>query len=386
MKGALCGPCPAVTIHDKITAMNRSLLQDPRRPRQARAPIFFLFLTLSLLLLCSAAPDSSAATPSAAPAGSVTEKTTVMGTNLELTMAGVGEKKAKKAFRAVVKEFGRLEKELSEWRGDTYVRKINSSAGKAPVRVPKELFMIISGAQTVSRITDGAFDITWAAMWGLWDFTPGVEHTVPDEAAVRRRLRNVDYRAVVLDAKRRTVYLARPGMAMGLGGIAKGYAVDSAARILDSMGIKNFILKAGGDMRVQGEAGRGRPWTIGIRHPRKKDAIIASLPLKDISISTSGDYEHFFRKDGVLYHHIIDPRTGFPARGCRSVTIIGPDTMTTDALSTAVFVMGPDKGMALVERLNGIEAIIVDSKGVQHTSRGIRKDGTEGAREKHKDK
>jgi len=297
-----------------------------------------------------------------------------MGTNLELTFAGVSEKKAKKAFEAVVREFGRIENELSEWRGDTYVRKINRNAGKSPVKVPRELFMIISGAETVSRLTGGAFDITWAAMWGLWDFTPGKPHTVPDPVDVRERLRNVNYRAVVLDRKKGTVFLARPGMVMGLGGIAKGYAVDSASRILDSLGIKDFIIKAGGDMRVQGEAARNTPWVVGIRHPRKKDAIIASLPLKDISISTSGDYEHFFRKDGVLYHHIIDPRTGFPARGCQSVTILGPDTMTTDALSTAVFVMGPEKGMALVERLRGIEAIIVDSMGVKHTSRGFRKE------------
>jgi len=159
-------------------------------------------------------------------------------------------------------------------------------------------------------------------------------------------------------------------MALGLGGIAKGYAVDSSMSLMDAMGIKNIIIKAGGDMRVQGRAGT-KLWSIGIRHPPDKKRLLASLPLKDISISTSGDYEHFFIKKGVLYHHIIDPRTGFPARLCRSVTILGPDTMTTDALSTAVFVMGPDKGMALVERLNGIEAIIVDSEGGRHTSSGI---------------
>jgi thiamine biosynthesis lipoprotein len=364
--------------------MKKSVTKDLRAKRPAPV-VPLLAITASLLLLFTfAAPSGAAPSQETTTSNTITEKATVMGTNLELTMAGVKERKAKRAFRAVVKEFERLEKELSEWRGNTYVIRINKNAGKAPVRVPRELFMIISGAQTVSRITEGAFDITWASMWGLWDFTPGVEHSVPDEAEVRERLRLVDYRAVVLDAKKRTVFLARPGMAMGLGGIAKGYAVDSASRILNSMGIKNFIIKAGGDMRVQGEAGRGRPWTIGIRHPRKKDAIIASLPLKDISISTSGDYEHFFRKDGVLYHHIIDPRTGFPARGCQSVTILGPDTMTTDALSTAVFVMGPEKGMALVERLNGIEAIIVDSKGEKHTSSGFKKDGAEEAKGKRK--
>jgi len=299
-------------------------------------------------------------------------KTTVMGTNLEVTFAGLNEKETDRALGAIVKEFKRIEDELSEWRGETYVIRINKNAGKAPVKVPVELFSIISAAQIVSNITDGAFDITWASMWGLWDFSPKGPHTVPDKESVKERLKKVNYRAVVLDRTKGTVFLGRPGMAMGLGGIAKGYAVDSASRIIDSMGIKNFIIKAGGDMRVQGEAAPGTLWQIGIRHPRKKDELLASLPLKDISISTSGDYEHFFIKDGVLYHHIIDPRTGFPARGCRSVTILGPDTTTTDALSTAVFVMGPKKGMALVERLKGIEAIIVDSKGEKHVSSGFK--------------
>ncbi len=194
---------------------------------------------------------------------------------------------------------------------------------------------------------------------------------VPDKAKVRARLKKVNYRGVILNDAKKTVFLKEPGMSMGLGGIAKGYAVDSAISLVDAMGIKNIIIKAGGDMRVQGTVG-GKLWSIGIRHPRSKDKLLASLPLKDISISTSGDYEHFFIKDRVLYHHIIDPRTGFPARGCRSVTIIGPDTMTTDALSTAVFVLGPKKGMDLVESLRGIETIIVDSDGVLHTSSGVR--------------
>jgi len=337
----------------------------------ALLPTILGIFVLSLFLL----PASALSAPD--PVKTITRKATVMGTNLEVTFAGLDNKGADKAFTVITTEFKRIEKELSEWRGDTYVIKINKNAGKAPVAVPTELFSIISAAMTVSRVSDGAFDITWASMWGLWDFTPGRPHSVPDPEEVRAKLKNVDYRAVALDQKKRTVFLERPGMAMGLGGIAKGYAVDSAMRLVDAMGIKNIIIKAGGDMRVQGMVGK-KLWRIGIRHPRKKDKLLASLPLKDISISTSGDYEHFFMKDGVLYHHIIDPRTGYPARGCRSVTILGPDTMTTDALSTAVFVMGPEKGMALVERLHGIEAIIVDSKGGSHTSSGV--EGMESSR------
>ncbi len=329
--------------------------------------IFLSVLTVFLLLQLSFAGTAKSAQDSPAV---ITRKATVMGTNLEVTLAGIDTHRADKAFEVIVEEFGRIEKELSEWRGDTYVIKINKNAGKSPVTVPAELFKIITAAQIVSSVSDGAFDITWASMWGLWDFASKTPK-VPDKAKVRERLKKVNYKAVVTDSKKSTVFLSKAGMAMGLGGIAKGYAVDSAARLLNKMGIKDFIIKAGGDMRVQGSLG-GKLWRIGIRHPRSKDKLLARLPLKNISISTSGDYEHFFIKDGVLYHHIIDPRTGYPARGSRSVTIIGPDTMTTDALSTAVFVMGPRAGLALVERLTGIEAIIVDEKGGLHRSRGIR--------------
>jgi len=334
--------------------------------RSTSAKTLTLILTLFSLTLFLPMPALAATNP----VKPITRKATVMGTNLEVTFAGIDKARADKAFGVIVDEFKRIEGELSEWRGDTYVIKINKNAGKAPVAVPDELFMIINAAQTISQLTDGAFDITWASMWGLWDFSPG-PHDVPDAKDVRERLKKVDYRRVSLDKAKKTVYLEKPGTAIGLGGIAKGYAVDSAMSLMDKMGIKNIIIKAGGDMRVQGTAEGGQLWRIGIRHPRKKDKLLASLPLKDISISTSGDYEHFFMKDGVLYHHIIDPRTGYPARGCRSVTILGPDTMTTDALSTAVFVMGPHKGLALVERLTGIEAIIVDSKGLTHASSGI---------------
>ncbi|MFQ5480651.1 MAG: FAD:protein FMN transferase [Thermodesulfobacteriota bacterium] len=331
-------------------------------PQRRFSLIFLLFFLMPLLWLQAAAAAQK-------PADTITRKATVMGTNLEVTYAGIDKERADKAFAVIVKEFRRVENELSEWRGETYVIKINKNAGKAPVAVPHELFMIIKAAEMVSRLSKGAFDITWASMWGLWDFSSAL-HNVPDKAKVQARLKKVNYRAVVLDEVKKTVFLREPGMAMGLGGIAKGYAVDSAISLVNAMGIKDIIIKAGGDMRVQGTVG-GELWRIGIRHPRDKDKLLASLSLRDISISTSGDYEHFFIKDGVLYHHIIDARTGYPARGSRSVTVLGPDTMTTDALSTAIFVMGPKEGMALVERLKGIEVIIVDSKGGLHTSRGI---------------
>lgn len=296
-----------------------------------------------------------------------------MGTALEITVESPSEEAAAKVFASVEEEMRRIEGEMSEWLETSPLSEVNRNAGIGPVKVPEELFSVISAALTVADLTDGAFDITWASMRGLWDFRPGFERA-PRPEEVRARLDLVDYKGVVLDRDKGTVFLRRKGMAIGLGGIAKGYAVDKAMEIAVKSGVKNSIIKAGGDIRVQGGpegAGKVLGWDIGIQDPREKGRLLARLKLSNISISTSGDYERFFIKDGVLYHHIMDPRTGYPAKGTRSVTVMGPDTMTTDALSTAIFVLGPEKGLELAERLGQIEAIIVDGNGVVHSTSGV---------------
>lgn len=294
-----------------------------------------------------------------------------MGTDIELIASEPDEAKVDKAFDLAIKEMERIEMEMSEWREGTYVSAINQKAGKEAVAVPEELFNVISSAQKVSGLSDGAFDISWAAMRGLWKFKQG-EERMPSSEEISNKLPFINYKSIELDESKRTVFLKKAGMAIGLGGIAKGYAVDKAMEILVKHGITNAIVKAGGDMRIQG-TDDNKPWDIGIQHPRNKNQVLAALHLSNISISTSGDYERFFIKYGVLYHHIIDPKTAMPARGCMSVTILAPDTMTSDALSTAVFVLGPEKGMQLIRLLPGIEGIIVDSDGKIHYSPGIEK-------------
>ncbi len=306
--------------------------------------------------------------PSRSSAGVFKKKSVVMGTDLEMIVSSSDEAKAEKAFASVENEMKRIEDEMSEWKEKTFVSAINNNAGIRAVSVPSDLFKVIWAAVTVSKLTDGAFDITWASMRGVWDFSPGHER-VPSDTEVKERLKLVDYRDIVLDEKKNTVFLKRKGMAIGLGAIAKGYAVDRATQVLAKEGIRDSIVKAGGDMRVQG-LDNGKPWEIGIKHPRKKE-LLAKFGLTNVSVSTSGDYERFFIKDNVLYHHIIDPRTGFPARASMSVTVLAPDTMTSDALSTAVFVLGPDKGLELVDKLEGVEAIIVDASGKMRISPGI---------------
>lgn len=326
-----------------------------------KAPLFVLIFSVPLFFLL----------PAMAPAGTFRFSAVAMGTDIELTASAENEAVARDAFDAVVSEFKRIEALMSEWREGSELFRINANAGLKPVLVSDELFNVIDAGQKVSVVSDGAFDITWAAMRGLWDFS-GRDNKVPGDAEIKKRLPLVNYKDVQLDYDKKTVFLKKKGMAIGLGGIAKGYAVDKAMEIVAKKGVRNAIIKAGGDMRVQGAEDR-RPWKIGIRDPRRKDRNFATIEMTDASISTSGDYERFFEKDGVIYHHIMDPRTGYPARLAQSVTVTGPDTLTTDALSTAVFVLGAKDGLMLVESLNGIEAVIIDAEGGIHGSSGIGK-------------
>ena len=320
---------------------------------------FIPVLILSLCLL----------TPAISFAKVIKRNTVLMGTDIELTASDTDETRVNTAFDAAIHEMDRIENEMSEWREGTPISMVNQEAGKETVSVPQELLNVISAAQKISELSDGAFDISWASMRGIWIFAKGKER-IPTSEELKEKLPLVNYKYIEIDEVKKTVFLKKPGMAIGLGAIAKGYAVDRAMQVLVNSGIKNAIVKAGGDMRVQG-TDDGKPWEIGIKHPRNKDKLLASLPLSNISISTSGDYERFFIKDGVLYHHIMNPRTGYPAKDCQSVTILAPDTMTSDALSTAVFVLGPEKGMKLIKTLPGIQGIIVGSNGEVTYSPGI---------------
>lgn len=292
-----------------------------------------------------------------------------MGTEIEFTVSTENKEAAEAAFDAIEAEFERIESVMSEWKAGTAISEINAMAGKGTVEVTDELFMLLAVAKEVATLTGGAFDPTWAAMRTIWDFRAGSERVATKEE-ITAALELIDYRQILLDQEKMTVGLEKKGMALGLGGIAKGYAVDRAVEILVEMGLGNAIVKAGGDMRVQGERAPGKKWKVSIKHPRK-EGNLATLPLKNLSISTSGDYERFFIKNGKLYHHIIDPKTGYPASKCQSVTVLAPDTMTSDALSTAIFVLGPKKGLELVQMLKGVEVIIVDSTGKVLTSKGI---------------
>jgi thiamine biosynthesis lipoprotein len=228
-------------------------------------------------------------------------------------------------------------------------------------------------ANQVSEWTSGTFDVTFAALGDLWKFdTQNKDNTVPDPREVAKRLALINYRDLQVDEKAGTAFLRRKGMRVNLGGIGKGYAVDRAVEILRKRGLENFMIQAGGDLYVSGQKG-DRPWRLGIRDPRgPADKIFAALDLSNGTFSTSGDYERFFLKDGRRYHHIIDVRVGQPARECRSVTLVTDRAVIADALAKGVFILGPEAGMALIERLPHVEGVIVSAKNEVLVSSGLK--------------
>ena len=292
----------------------------------------------------------------------------IMGTAVRVELWHADATAAGEAIDAVLAEMRRVDALMSSFRPGSELSRVNRGAETRPVPVSPELFALIRRAQAISRLSGGAFDITYASVGHLYNFRQGI---APDDRALKQALPAVDYRSLVLDPETRSVRFARPGMRIDLGGIAKGHAVDRAIALLRARGVREALVSAGGDTRILGDH-HGRPWLTGIRDPRRPPGTSAVvLPLADTAISTSGDYERYFERDGVRYHHIISPRTGRPARAVRSVTILGPDATTTDALSTTVFVLGPRDGLALVERLSGIEAVIIDAAGRVHYSSGL---------------
>jgi len=271
------------------------------------------------------------------------------------------------AITAVMDEMHRIDAGMSPYKPDSELSLINRCAAAAPVRISDEMFGLLSRAIEFSRFSDGAFDITYAAIGHLYDYR---QHVRPTDADIARARAAVGYRNLMLDAQARTVRFAREGVRIDLGGFAKGYAVDNGAAILRRHGIAHAIVTAGGDSHIVGDR-RGRPWTIGIRDPRRAGEVVALLPLEDVAVSTSGDYERYFESDGVRFHHVIDPATGRSPSGVHSVTTVAPDGLTTEALSKTVFVLGAAKGLQLIESLPNVDAVVVDGEGRLHFSSGL---------------
>jgi thiamine biosynthesis lipoprotein len=320
-----------------------------------------------------AAPQAVESAPSAAPprvttfeAERVTAEGQAMGTHVAFTAFTTPMMDAsavRRAFDDALAEIKRLEALMTTWRSDSEISRVNEAAGKAPVKVGPETFEVIQEALHTSEISEGTFDITFESLHGVWKFDEDLDPHPPKEADVKARLPLVDWRRVKIDKASQTVQIERPGVRISLGGIAKGYAVDKAAATLVARGLSAFYVQAGGDLYTKGTKPDGSAWMAGIRDPRgPADRYFAVLPVSDHAFSTAGDYERSYVIGGKRYHHIIDPRTGYPATASRSVTIWAPTALLADAIDDAVFILGPKKGLALVESLPDCGAVIVDAK------------------------
>jgi thiamine biosynthesis lipoprotein len=287
-----------------------------------------------------------------------------MGSELRVTARASDPAAAERAIAAVFAEFDRLEAVMSTWKPGSDIERINEAAGDHPVVVSADVRQVLRTAAQVSEWTDGKFDVTFGVLSGLWRFDHDQDNRVPDMNEVRKRLPLIDYRALVVDDAAGTAFLKNKGMRANLGGIGKGYAIDRGIEILRGAGINDFMIQAGGDLYAAGLKEPGLPWRVGIQDPRGPGgAIFAAIDIRDSTFSTSRDSERFFVKDGRRYHHIIDPDTGEQSRaGCRSVKILAPTAVIADGLSTGVFLLGPEKGMALLQRLPNVDAVIVTSR------------------------
>ncbi len=296
----------------------------------------------------------------------------VMGTLVMITLWGHDRRAARSATASVFAEFERIEQLMGTWHQDSAVSRINTAAGKRAVSIDAETFHVLQSATKIANKTQGAFDITVGGFRGLWKFDQDRDGSIPPTVRVIDRLKLVNYRFLLLQPTANTAKLQKRGARITLGGIAKGYAVDRAVEILRKRGFRSFLLQAGGDLYASGRKG-SVPWRVGIRDPRgPPDSYFAATQLEDRTFSTSGDYERAVVKAGIRYHHILDPHTGYPATKSRSVTVMAKSAMIADAYSTALFVLGAQKGLALVERLPEIEAIFVDDNNKVHVSAGLK--------------
>lgn len=294
----------------------------------------------------------------------------VMGTSLRLAAIGTDQALLERALVAAEAELRRVEDLFTDWRPSPLME-LNAAAGRGPVAVSDELAQVVERALLVAELTGGAFDPTWRGVGKLWNLK-AQPPLVPSDEAVRAALVHVGFRAVVVDREADPPTIDMPaGHELGLGGIAKGYGVDRAMAVLVEHGVEHAIVDAGGDLKVLGRH-FDVPWEIAISHPRRRGDVMAVLPVSNTCVVTSGDYERFALVDGERLHHILDPRTGRPSTGCMSATVVGPDATVCDGLATALCVMGPEQGLALIERSGVYQAICVGMDGEVQATAGLR--------------
>ena len=285
-----------------------------------------------------------------------------MGSRFDLTVVANDSITANSYMDLAVEEITRIEKLISSWDPNSRTSEINKNAGIKPVKVESELYELIKRAIGISKLTDGAFDISYASMDRIWKFD-GSMKAMPSEEEIKYSVEKVGFQNIVLDPVEQTVFLKLPGMKIGFGAIGKGYAADKAKQLLMDKGVASGIINASGDMNTWGKQPDGESWKVAITNPMNKNKVFALLPITDGAVVTSGDYERYVTFNGKRYAHIIDPRTGYPSTGIISVTVFAPKAELADALATSVFVMGKEIGLDRINQLPRVECIIIDEKG-----------------------
>lgn len=293
----------------------------------------------------------------------------LMGSRFDITIVAKDSLLAEQNIDTVIAEVSRIENLISDWIPETQVSQVNHNAGIAPVKVDREVFDLTKKAIALSRLTGGAFDISFAAMDRIWKFD-GSMTEMPSPEAIKKSVANVGYQNIILDSVHSTIYLRKKGMKIGFGALGEGYAADRCRDMMMARGITAGIVNGSGDMRTWGKHPRGNNWTIGINHPFH-DGLYAKVPLKDEAVVTSGSYEKFVTFNGKRYAHIINPATGWPATGLTSVTIFGPSAETANGFSTSLMVLGKEKGLALINRFPAYKCIMIADDGKVFTSKNI---------------
>ena len=323
-----------------------------------------------LLTLLLSALSGCVGVPPGQESAVVTRAQMQMGTLVKITAVARSESIAQASATAGFAEIRRLEELLSTWIPTSELSRVNASAGVMPVHVSPETLTVVQRAMQAAEMTGGGFNIAIGPAVDAWRVTEG--QRIPTESELESLRPLVDLQAVHVDVQERTIFLEKAGMRIDVGGIGKGYAADQAVDALRRAGAVAGVVALSGDIKTFGRLPGGKMFPVGIQHPREDGAVLAWIDLKDEAISTAGDYERFFERDGVRYHHILDPRTLQPARSCQSVTVIAREGVWADGLDTGIFVMGPEKGMELVEQLPDVEAIIVDAEGRLLVSSGLK--------------
>jgi len=294
----------------------------------------------------------------------------LMGTRFELTVVAQNEEIGYINIQEGIAEITRIEKMISSWDADSETSLINKNAGIKPVKVSTELYRLIERAKKLAELTDGAFDISYASLDNIWRFN-GTMNKLPTQKEINASIAKIGYKKILLDEAAQTVFLKEKGMRIGFGAIGKGFAADKAKQLLIAKSVKAGLINASGDLTTWGTKATGDKWLIGIANPLNKDKVFSWLPIVESSVATSGNYEKYLMFKGEKYSHIIDPRTGYPTKGINSVSIFAKDAELCDALATAIFIMGRDSGIHLINQIPGVEVVVVDGENKIHKSSGI---------------